>query len=152
WSLRHRWSVVVITLVVLLSTPGLSVLAGADFVPKDDRGECGGAITLPEGYSRGRADEGGSEVGGRLRALGGVVTTNLIIGDTTGRAARGQGDVTQATIYCRLIDLTERDYKQKAVMEEARQILKDYPDLRTAVQDVAVIQAAGIKQAEIILN
>src|SRR5262249_1112909 len=86
WSLRHRWAVVVITLLVLLSTPVLAMIVGADFVPKDDQSEFEVAITLPEGYSLSRADEVCSEIDARLRKLRGVVTTNLFIGDTTGRA------------------------------------------------------------------
>jgi HAE1 family hydrophobic/amphiphilic exporter-1 len=152
WSLRHRWAVVLITLGILASTPFLGMIVGSDFVPKDDQSEFEVAITLPEGYSLSRADDVCSEIDGRLRKLRGVTTTNLVIGDTTGRVGKGQGDVTTASIYVRLIDLRERDYTQKQVMEEARRILLDYPDLRTAVQDVAVIQASGFKQAEIDLN
>jgi HAE1 family hydrophobic/amphiphilic exporter-1 len=152
WSLRHRWVVVVVTLLVLLATPLLGMIVGSDFVPKDDQSELEVAITLPEGYSLQRADDVCSEIDQRLRALRGVTATNLVIGDTTGRVGKGQGDVTQASIYVRLVDLRQRDFTQKEVMEEARRVLLDYPDLRTAVQDVAVIQAQGFRQTEIDLN
>ena len=59
----------------------------------------------------------------------------------------GQGEVTRASIYCRLVDLTKREYSQFDSMQEARKILVDYPDLRAAVQDVAAISASGFRQA-----
>src|SRR5207302_1698309 len=62
-----------------------------------------------------------------------------------------QGDVTRASIYVRLTDLGDRDFAQKDVMEDARRILKDYPNLRTGVQDVAVI-SAGYRETDIDLN
>ncbi len=34
-----------------------------------------------------------------------------IIGDTSGRVAKGQGDVTSGTIYLRLVDLAQRQRK-----------------------------------------
>jgi HAE1 family hydrophobic/amphiphilic exporter-1 len=125
---------------------------GKEFVPRDDQSEFEVVITLPEGYSLERADEAFAEIEGRLRGLRGVTHTFTIIGDTTGRVTKGQGDVTTGTIYARLIDLRERDYTQFEVMSDARQILKDYPDLRVAVQDVQAFQATAFRQVMVDLN
>lgn len=152
WSLRHRWVVVLVALGVFLSTPVLFMTVGKDFVPKDDQSEFEVAMTLPEGYSLARADAVFNEIDVRLRQLPGVTHTFIIIGDTTGRVIRGQGDVTRGTIYCRIVDLRERKYSQFEVMKQAREILKDYPDLRVAVQDVAAIAAEGFRQVDIDLN
>ncbi len=152
WALRHRWAIVLLSLLVLISTPFLALVVGSDFVPKDDQSEFEVVITLPEGCSLQEADDVCSEIDQRVRGLRGVITTNLVIGDTTGRTAKGQGDVTQASIYVRLLDLGERNFTQKQVMEDARRIVAGYPRLRTAVQDVAVIQAAGQKTVDIDLN
>jgi HAE1 family hydrophobic/amphiphilic exporter-1 len=152
WSLRHRPAVVLLALAVLFCTPVLFALVGKDFVPKDDQSEFEVAVTLPEGYSLERADAVLGEIDLRLRRLRGVTHTFTTIGDTTGRVARGQGDVTRGTIYCRLVDLAERKYSQFDVMREARAILDDYPDLRAAVQDVAAITAQGFRQVDVDLN
>ena len=152
FSLRHRWLVVLATVGVLASTPTLMRIVGKDFVPRDDTSEFEVAVTLPEGCSLERADELVSEVEGRLRGLRGVQKTLITIGDTTGRTVRGQGEVTRATIYCRLTDLRERDYSQFDVMGDARAILLDYPDLRAAVQDVAAFSGAGFRQVMVDLN
>ena len=121
-------------------------------MPKDDQSEFEVAITLPEGYTLQRGDSVCREIEGRLKELRGVTHVFTVIGDTTGRATKGQGDVTQASIYCRMVDLNERDYSQFDVMEDARVLLRDYPDLRTVVQEVAAIQAAGFRQVDIDLN
>ena len=152
FSLRHRWVVVLLTAGVLASTPTLLQTVGKDFVPRDDTSEFEVVVTLPEGCSLERADEVLVEVEQRLRSLRGVRKTFITIGDTTGRTVRGQGDVTRATIYCRLTELTDRDFSQFDVMAEARKILVDYPDLRAAVQDVAAISASGFRQVMIDLN
>ncbi|HKB02351.1 MAG TPA: efflux RND transporter permease subunit [Gemmataceae bacterium] len=152
WSLRHRWIVVGISILIVLSTPVLIAMAGTDFVPRDDQSEFEVAITLPEGYSLERADEVLTGIDRRLRKLRGVTHTLVTIGDTTGRVTRGQGEVTRGTIYVRLIDLRDRDYRQTDVMGDARALLKDYPDLRTAVQDVAAISSTGFRQVDVDFN
>ncbi len=152
WSIRHRWAVVLAAFGVLFSTPVLFAVVGKDFVPKDDQSEFEVAVTLPEGYSLERADGLFADIEGRLRQLRGVTHTFYIIGDTTGRIAKGQGDVTKGTLYCRLVDLRERDYSQVDVMREARAVMTDYPDLRAAVQDVAAISSAAIRQVDVDLN
>ena len=152
FSLGHRWLIVLVTVGVLASTPTLMRIVGKDFVPRDDTSEFEVAVTLPEGCSLERADEVLTEVESRLRGLRGVRKTLVTIGDTTGRTVRGQGEVTRATIYCRLTDLRERDYSQFDVMADARRIILDYPDLRAAVQDVAAISGAGFRQVMVDLN
>jgi HAE1 family hydrophobic/amphiphilic exporter-1 len=152
WSLRHRWVIVLTTILVLASTPVIMSLVGKEFVPRDDQSEFEVAVTLPEGYTLERADRALIEIDQRLRQLRGVTHTFTILGDTTGRATRGQGDVTAGSIYVRLLDLREREYTQFDVMSEARAILQDYPDLRAAVQDVSVIQGGGFRQVMIDLN
>jgi len=152
FSLRHRWLVVLVTVAVLGSTPTLMRIVGKDFVPRDDTSEFEVAVTLPEGSSLDRADELLVEVEGRLRGLRGVEKTFITIGDTTGRTVRGSGEVTKATIYCKLVDLKARDYGQFDVMADARRIIADYPDLRAAVQDVAAISGAGFRQVMVDLN
>ena len=94
-ALRHRWLVVLIAFGLFLTTPVLLMIAGTDFVPKDDQSEFEIAVTLPEGYSLDRADEVFNELDGKVRKLRGVSATLVTIGDTTGRITKGQGDVTR---------------------------------------------------------
>ncbi|MDB5309751.1 MAG: mdtC 5 [Gemmataceae bacterium] len=149
WSLRHRWVVVLATVLTFLSTPVLFVAVGSDFVPKDDQSEFEVALTLPEGYTLGRASETCAELERRLHQLPGVTNVFTTIGPTDGKAPKGQGDVTAVTIYCRMTDLKERDFPQRDTMARARELLADYPDLRSAVQDVKLFSSSAFKNAQV---
>lgn len=175
WSLRHRWVIVVTTICMFVATVFLFKIVGFDFIPRDDQSEFEVAMTLPEGYTLAQADKLFKEIEERIAKLKGVTNVFSTIGDTTGRVSRGQGDVTSGTVYARLIDLERRtrqwyDWKfwSQAILNEAekdpkyfsqfdvqriaREIMNDYPDLRTAVQDSAVISGAGFRQAMVDLN
>ncbi|QJW94794.1 efflux RND transporter permease subunit [Frigoriglobus tundricola] len=152
WSLRHRWAVVLISVGVLASTPVTMSRLGFDFMPQDDQSEFEVSITLPEGYSLDRADEAFGEVDRRLRELRGVELTYTVIGDTTGNNSRGEGEVTKGTLYVRITDLKRRDYSQFDVMNDARAVLVEYPDLKASVQESAAISAAGLRQVMIDVN
>jgi HAE1 family hydrophobic/amphiphilic exporter-1 len=175
WSLRHRWIIVLSAIGCLAVTPFLFGIVGFEFVPRDDQSELEVAVTMPEGYTLDRAGKLFQEIEGRLGGLRGVENVFSIIGDTTGRIGRGQGDVTAGTIYLRLTDLEKRQrtwydpmfwwngirgkvendnkfYTQFDVQDDARRIMKDYPDLRVAIQDVAMISASGFRQSMIDLT
>jgi HAE1 family hydrophobic/amphiphilic exporter-1 len=151
-SLRHRWVVVLATVLTLLATPAIFSWVGKDFVPKDDQSEFEVVMALPEGYTLERGDRLLVEIEERLKGLRGVTHVFTIIGDTTGRVAKGQGDVTEARVYCRLVDLKDRDYSQFDVMLDARKLMSDYPDLRVAVQEVQAFQSTGFRQVDVDLN
>jgi HAE1 family hydrophobic/amphiphilic exporter-1 len=151
-ALRHRWIIVLATAATLMATPIVFGWIGKDFVPKDDQSEFEVVMTLPEGYTLDRGNKLLGEVEARLKQLRGVTHVFTIIGDTTGRVAKGQGDVTEARVYCRLVELHERDYSQFDVMLDARQVMSDYPDLRVAVQEVQAFQATGFRQVDVDLN
>jgi HAE1 family hydrophobic/amphiphilic exporter-1 len=152
WSLRHRLVVSLLAVGTLLTTPALFAIVGKDFVPKDDQSEFEVVVTMPEGCSLDRADAVLADLEGRLRDLRGITHTFTVIGETSGRTSKGQGDVTKGTIYCRMLPLGAREYSQFAVMDDARKVLAEFPDLRAAVQDVAAISASGMKQVDIDLN
>jgi HAE1 family hydrophobic/amphiphilic exporter-1 len=136
WSLRHRWTLVVVCLLVVASTVPLAMSLGANLVPRDDQSEFQVSIRTPEGYTLKRTDGVVQEIEQRLAKLPGVVQRFTTIGQKTGR---GQGDVTRASVYLRMKDLSLRNYSQFEVMKRARAILKEYPDLRTAVNDVSAL-------------
>ncbi len=149
WSLRHRWVIVITTILTFLSTPVLFVMVGSDFVPKDDQSEFEVAISMPDGTTLDRASNLCAELEKRFAKLPGVTSTFTVIGETNGRAAKGQGDVTIANIYCRMIDLRERDYTQASVMALARTELNDFPDLRANVQEVKLFSSSAFKNVQL---
>jgi HAE1 family hydrophobic/amphiphilic exporter-1 len=152
WSLRHRWVIVVATAITFLSTPVLFMLVGSDFVPKDDQSEFEVAITLKEGTTLAQAERQCAEIEERLKKIRGVTNVFTSIGPTDGKAPKGQGDVTQVSIYCRMSDLRERDFHQRAAMQDARDVMADYPDIRAAVQEVKLFSSSAFKNAQLDLS
>lgn len=171
WSLRHRWAIMAATLVVTMSIfpnktlhyPGLFGLVGLDFLPKDDQSEFEVAITTPAGWTLDRTDRTFKEIEAGLRSWPEVTNVLTTIGDTTGKISKGQGDVTQGSLYVRLIDLDERrthprlaatregsaaarahGFSQFEIMARARKLLADYPDLRSSVQIPAAVSAGTV--------
>ncbi|MFO0858369.1 MAG: efflux RND transporter permease subunit [Phycisphaerales bacterium] len=175
WSLRHRWAVVLATIASValifplplgkwislgspqraeklawMNYPGLLFMVGFDFIPKDDQSEFEIAITAPEGWSLEKASDVFDQIERRLYAMPEIVHVLTQIGDTSGRAAAGEGPVTEGTIYVRLVELGDRSpaFTQFRVMDVARAMMRDYPDLRASVQVPAVI-SAGTANADV---
>jgi HAE1 family hydrophobic/amphiphilic exporter-1 len=177
WALRHRWAIVLATIAVTMSIfplpfgkwlsggnpqraqklaslnyPGLFGMVGLDFLPKDDQSEFEIAITTPAGWTLDRVDSTFKEIEKELRSWPEVINVLTTVGDTTGKISKGQGDVTQGSIYCRLIDLDERKkdpkthqrFSQFEIMARARKLLADYPDLRSSVQIPAAISSGTV--------
>ena len=93
----------------------------------------------------------------RLKALqiGGqpvVVQTLLTVGITSGRLGKAEGDVTVATLYCRLPEVgglwsrltgKTRGWSQFQAMGMARKVVSQFPDIRASVQLISNIGGGG---------
>ena len=169
-ALRFKPAVVVVTVLVVLSTVPIAGVMGFALIPRDDQSEYEVTITTPEGYSLGRANKVFAEIEGRLKALRGTTHTFTQIGQATGgRVVKGEGDVTNGTVYVRITDLDDRtagppargwwdlprvaynlwfghEYTQFQVQQDAREVLKGYPDLRASVNDVSQFQGGSRPQ------
>ncbi|WP_337177595.1 efflux RND transporter permease subunit [Paludisphaera sp.] len=136
-ALRFKFLVILASIGVIASTIPVGKAVGFSLIPRDDQSEYEISVTTPEGYSLERTSELMTELEGRVRRLKGTRYIFTSIGSTTGRAVKGAGDVTRATIYVRMDELEDRDYSQFDVQQEAREFLTDYPDLRASVNDVS---------------
>ncbi|MCC7422586.1 MAG: efflux RND transporter permease subunit [Planctomycetaceae bacterium] len=143
WAMRHRFLLVGVCVLIVFSTVPISMMLGVNLVPRDDQAEFQVTFITPEGFSLDRTDKVVTEIENRLAELPGVVNRFVTIGENTGAAGKGQGDVTRGSIYIRMKDLEERGYSQFDVMKRARTILLDYPDLRCAVSDISAIGGSG---------
>ncbi|MHC5543481.1 efflux RND transporter permease subunit, partial [Singulisphaera rosea] len=110
-ALRFKPIVVLITIGVIISTVPIAGIMGVSLIPRDDQSEFEVSITTPEGYSLERTSSLCAELESRLRKLKGTRHLFTTIGQATGgRVVKGQGDVTRATVYVRMVDLAGRDY------------------------------------------
>lgn len=168
FALRFRPLIVLATVVCLVGIVPLFKSVGKDFIPKDDQSEFEIAIKSPEGWTLDRFSTELAAVEARLRTLPAIEHLLVTIGDTSGRIAKGAGDVTAASIYVRLADLEERiqgpidklihplkpelaGVSQFQVMRAARKLMKEFPDLRSSVQLPAAV-ASGAANADIEFN
>ena len=146
-ALRFKWLVVIITILVVLSTIPIASVMGLALIPRDDQSEFEVSVTTPEGFSLERTNTLFRELEAKLRELPGVVHLFTTVGQTnTGRAVKGQGDVTRGTVYVRLLDLSERKFTQFDVQQKARDLMVNYPDLRVSVNDVSAFQGGNRPQ------
>ena len=152
WSLKHRGVILLLALGVTLTTGPLMRAIGTQFVPQDDQSEFEVIVQTPGGYNLERTDAVMQELEARFRQLRGVRETLTTIGDTTGKARPGEGDVTTASIYVRMIDLGERSFSQLDVMDDARKLLAAYPELRASVQGINAFRGGGTRQSELEFN
>lgn len=142
-SLKLRFAIVILCVLVVLSTGPIASRMGANLVPRDDQSEFQIAFRAPVDYTLARTDKLISEIEERLAELPGVKQRFVVIGENNGASGKAQGDVTRGSIYLRLSELKDRKYTQFDVMQRARDLLLDYPDLRCSVSDVSAIQANG---------
>ncbi|MGE5756886.1 MAG: efflux RND transporter permease subunit, partial [Planctomycetaceae bacterium] len=160
-ALRSKALIVILSILVILGTGPIFKAMGMSMIPRDDQSEYEVNITTPEGYSLERSSRLFAEMEARLKRLPGTVHSFTSIGQTSGgRVVKGEGDVTHGTIYVRMVDLEERaagwfegrwaarpggreeraNGTQFAIQQAARELLKDYPDLRASVNDVSPFQ------------
>jgi HAE1 family hydrophobic/amphiphilic exporter-1 len=149
WSLRHRFVIVLVSVLVMASTVPLFGVLGKDFLPRDDQSEFEVIVQTPEGYSLQRTDETLRAIEDRLRSLPHITHMLTTIGDTTGRLRAGEGPVTKGSVYVRLTELEDRDISQDSLMQRARTLLAEFPDLRTSVQAVNILVSGGQRMSDI---
>jgi len=129
-SLRHRWVVVLLTLGTLYSTGPLFGAIGKDFIPKDDQSELEVSFVTPEGWTLAEADEAARSIEEDIiRELPGVRKTLTTLGETSGKVAKGQGDVTTGTIFVGITDLEDRTLSVRRAVWDAIKLAADSPSL-----------------------
>ncbi len=149
WSLRHRWAIVVLSLLTVVATVPLFQMVGKDFLPQDDQSEFEVIVQTPEGFSLARTDAAFKDLEAELRKLPEVTHLLTSIGDASGRLRAGEGPVTEGSVYVRLNELADREISQFAIMEQARTMLTKFSDLRASVQNLNMFMGGGQRHTEI---
>ncbi len=147
WSMAHRWVIVVMCVVVIISIVPLFKFVGKNFLPVDDQSQFEISVRAPEGYTLAATSALVEKIAADLRNKNnfpGVTDTLITIGGGQ------QQQVNSASIYIKLVPIEERKESQEAYMVKARNLLKNYPqELRTSVQQVAAISGGGFRNADI---
>ena len=144
WSMAHRWAIVGLCVLVILSIVPLFMLVGKNFLPVDDQSQFEVNVRAPEGSTLAATSTVLERIAEDLKRLPGVSDTLVTIGG-------GQQQlVNQANIYVRLSPLGERELSQTDLMTRARDVLAKYPqEFRSNVGQVQAISGGGQANADV---
>jgi len=144
WSLRHRW--VVALVVILIFVGGWQVLkygfSKLELVIDDDMSEFEVVAEAPPGASLARTAEIVSAMEADLRRIPEVVT----LFSTVGVRGQYQSSVTDISIYVGLTHLSQRKRTQEQIKQEVRDRLKAFPGMRGSAQQISLIGGGGFRQ------
>jgi len=143
FSMAHRWLIVTLCVLTFLSIFPLFMYVGKNFLPVDDQSQFEVSIRAPEGYSLSATSAVMEKIAEEIRRFEEVTDTLVTVGG-------GQQQVVNAgTIYVKLKPIEERTKTQEQLMTETRELLKNYPNLRTSVQQVAAFSGGGFRNANV---
>ncbi|MDP3505600.1 MAG: efflux RND transporter permease subunit [Myxococcales bacterium] len=130
--LRHRWIVLIASVLSLASMGPLTKAARKGFLPIDDRAQFEVVVRLPEGRSVASSELIGERVARQIRELPEVTATLVTVGDDAARTAN------LARIYVKLLPPDARTITQNELKGVVREkIISQLPkDLRVTVADV----------------
>ncbi|MBK9707886.1 MAG: efflux RND transporter permease subunit [Acidobacteria bacterium] len=146
FSLHHRWMVVTLAILVIISIVPLFMSVGKDFFPEDDQGEFEITMRAPEGTSLQATLAIAQKVAADVRKLPHVDYTLTTIGDDQ------QQTTNLAKVYVRLTPLETRKLNQFEIMGKARdEVLPRYKqnNLRAVVSTVASIGGSSQQNAAV---
>jgi HAE1 family hydrophobic/amphiphilic exporter-1 len=160
WSMRHRLAVAACAFAVALSAIPLYGVVRQEFLPSGvDEGDFEVNVTAPEGTTLAAMNDAMAVLEAEVRAMPSV---RLVLTSVGGGFLSG---VNQGDIYVRLAPHEERvfswsrllhgivtldplaafrgNYSQRDVMQQVRQLLQRYPDLRGGVRNVPSLNIGG---------
>ncbi len=142
WCMRHRWVVVALSVVALVSTGPLAMVAKKGFLPLDDRAQFEVLVRLPEGRSVPATELVGQRIARVIREYPEVEATLLTIGDD------GSKTPNQARIYVKMTPPEKREISQNAFKDHIREkLLPTLPkDLHVTIADVNEMGGGGATQ------
>ena len=153
WSMKHRWLVLGISIVTILTNIPLYQFVKQDYIPTNvDESEFEVRVTAPEGATIAAMQHAMRQVEHRVRQIDGIQYVITTIGSS------GTRGVNSAELYVRLVDSEQRtfslgrffsglfrgdpksafegNFSQRDKMSEVRSIIRKFPDLRASVRNL----------------
>ena len=139
-SMRHRWAIVIICVLVVLSSGPLFTRVGKDFLPTDDQSEFEVIARMPPGSSLEGTNSVMRQIEDELRQLPGVRDLFTSIGSDFRR------QVDRGSVVVELAPPAQRQNTQNSLMQMARDRLKKFRDVTIAVQLPTQIQGGDNRE------
>jgi HAE1 family hydrophobic/amphiphilic exporter-1 len=136
WSLAHRATVLVISIIVLAGTVWLFIAVPKGFIPNEDQGEVRISIEAVQGISF--ADM----VRHQLAAMA-IVSKDPRVATYFSFVGGGRGTLNSTVISLRLVPKGERKDSIDKIMAELRPKLNAIPGLRVSIQNPPPIRLGG---------
>lgn len=137
WSLRHRWKVVVMTVLVVLSSGFFFANVGKGFTPEEDQGRFAVQCKVPLGASI-------EYTNGRLAEVEKILASHPEIAGYFAAIGSDQaGQVNQATVSIRMKPRNERNVSQQELIAQLREELAAIPGIRAFPAPMSIAAGRG---------
>ena len=146
WSLRHRLTVVAVSIALFGAALGVASTLGVEFLPTDDESQFSVTLRTPPGSSLAATDEVVQRVEAMLRKNPYARDLFTTIGGGT------QGRVTDAQIVVKLPEPNERPLTQAQIIDQVRADLRSVTDARISVEAVERMSVGGGRQGMLQLS
>lgn len=144
FSMAHRWVIVGLCVLVVISTVPLFMMVGKNFLPVDDQAQYEISVRAPEGYTLAATSNLFEKIAADVRQFPEVEDTLTTLGGDS------QQVVNSGSIYVKMKDLSQRTRSQEDMMSASRELLQKYPkELRTSVQQVQAFSGGGFRNANV---
>ena len=156
WSIRRRWLVAGLALLVMASSVPLYQLVRQEYLPSGvDEGEFDVRITTAEGTGLGAINEVALKVEEELKKVPGIRSVLTTVGSSF------IGGLNSANFFVRLVPLEERtfnwarllqwppsrafqnNYSQRDIQQEVRRRILKFPDVRAQVRNPQTFTGGG---------
>lgn len=140
WSLGHRWVIVALAVVTVLSIGPMMSRMGIDFLPQEDQSEFEVTVRTPVGSSLEGTTQVMALIEEDLKTLPGVRDMLTLVG------ADVRKQVDRGSILVELVPVEQRKQTQRQLMDMAREKLRKYNDVVIGVQLPNLIQGAADRE------
>ncbi|HUT85653.1 MAG TPA: efflux RND transporter permease subunit, partial [Elusimicrobiales bacterium] len=129
WSLSHRKTMVILSILIMLSTVPMLRFVGKDFFPQEDTGIFSINVKAPEGSSLSLMKDIFTQIETEVRVLPHIKDVLASIGVT----GEGISSSNEGSLTIEMVKSTERKITLAQIMSKVRQMLSKYKELRTSV-------------------
>lgn len=144
FSMSHRWVILGLCVLVILSTVPLFMFVGKNFLPVDDQAQYEISVRAPEGYTLAATSNLMEKIAEEVRQMPEVEDTLTTLGGDQ------QQIVNSGSIYVKMKPIEARTRSQEELMVASRDLLGKYPkELRTSVQPVQAFSGGGFRNANV---
>ena len=119
WSLKHKYIVLPVTLVLLVATGLLAVSRGFEFMPAMDMPNVNVSVSMPEGIEMDEAVELADEVLERIASVEGIATVGASMSTSDTSSMLGGGASYDVSVYITLESEKDSGARVGKAIEEA---------------------------------